>query len=150
MSICNNGNYFFHQWCRSQGGHWPPQYLADQLTLFQPGVGRLCPPLPLAPPKFFTFRHHCSLSFSNEDAASRVQTLSYNILGKKISLLGQVIKMFLHTFLPILLYNFYVLTKKKNEHLLLHSSDSKSMYRFISCKDAQTCIKITDFTTKKY
>ena len=25
------------QWCRNrggQGGHWPPQYLADQLTLF--------------------------------------------------------------------------------------------------------------------
>ena len=37
-----------------------PQYLADQLTLFKPGVGRLCPPLPLAPPKFFTFRHHWS------------------------------------------------------------------------------------------
>ena len=49
------------QWCRNwggRGGHWPPQYLADQLTLFKPGVGRLCPPLPLAPPKFFTFRHH--------------------------------------------------------------------------------------------
>ena len=55
---------------------------------------------------------------------------------KKISLLGQVSKMFLCTFLPILLYNFYVLTKKKNEHFLLHSTDSKSMYRFISCKDA--------------
>ena len=26
------------------GGYWPPQYL---LTLFQPGVGRLCPPIPL-------------------------------------------------------------------------------------------------------
>ena len=32
--------------------------LADQLTLFQSGVGRLCPPLPLAPQKFFTFRQH--------------------------------------------------------------------------------------------
>ena len=42
------------------GATGPPQYLADQLTLFQPGVGR-CPPLPLAPPKFFTFRHHCVL-----------------------------------------------------------------------------------------
>ena len=30
----------------------PPQYLADQLTLFKPGVGRLCPPLPLAPQSF--------------------------------------------------------------------------------------------------
>ena len=36
-----------------RGGHWPPQYLADQLTLFKPGVGRLCPPLPLAPPQSF-------------------------------------------------------------------------------------------------
>ena len=29
------------QWCRNwggQGGHWPPQYLAHQLTLFQPGI----------------------------------------------------------------------------------------------------------------
>ena len=40
------------------GATGPPQYLADQLTLFKPGVGRLCPPLPLAPLKFFTFRHH--------------------------------------------------------------------------------------------
>ena len=43
------------------GGQVSPQYLADQLTLFQPGEDRLCPPLTLAPPKFFTFRHHCVL-----------------------------------------------------------------------------------------
>ena len=36
----------------------PPQYLADHLTLFQPGADypHL---LVLAPPMFFTFRHHC-------------------------------------------------------------------------------------------
>ena len=31
---------FFKQWCRNrggQGGHWPPQYFADQLTLFELG-----------------------------------------------------------------------------------------------------------------
>ena len=33
------------------GGHWNPQYLADQLTLFQPGEGRLSP-------IFLTFRHN--------------------------------------------------------------------------------------------
>ena len=33
-----------------QGGHWPPQYLADQLTLFQPGEGRLSPPITTGPP----------------------------------------------------------------------------------------------------
>ena len=27
----------YYQWCRTQGGHWPPQYLADPLTLFQLG-----------------------------------------------------------------------------------------------------------------
>ena len=35
------------------GGHWPPQYLADQLTLFQPGEGRLSPPITNGPPKVF-------------------------------------------------------------------------------------------------
>ena len=29
------------------GGHWHPQYLADQLTLFQPGEGRSSHLLPL-------------------------------------------------------------------------------------------------------
>ena len=65
-----------YQWCRNwggQGGHWPPQYLADQLTLFQPGVGRLCPPLPLAPPKFFTFRHHCTIPNSYEKIELEMQ-----------------------------------------------------------------------------
>ena len=32
-----------------QGGHWPPQYLADQLTLFQLGEGRLSPPISTGP-----------------------------------------------------------------------------------------------------
>ena len=31
----------------------PPQYLADQLTLFQPGEGRLSPPITTRPPKKF-------------------------------------------------------------------------------------------------
>ena len=38
---------------------WPPQYLVDQLTLFQPGVAESAHPLLLAPPNFFTFRHPC-------------------------------------------------------------------------------------------
>ena len=50
------------QWCRNrggQGGHWlPPPYLADQLTLFQPGRADYLHLLPLAPPIFLTFRHH--------------------------------------------------------------------------------------------
>ena len=29
------------------------QYLEDQLTLFQPGEGRLSPPITTGPPKFF-------------------------------------------------------------------------------------------------
>ena len=42
------------------GGHCPPppQYLADQLTLFQSGRADYPNLLPLAPPMFFTFRHH--------------------------------------------------------------------------------------------
>ena len=41
-------------------GPLAPQYLADQLTLFQPGEGRLSPPITTGPtPNFFTFRHHC-------------------------------------------------------------------------------------------
>ena len=36
-----------------QGGHWPPQYLADQLTLFQLGEGRLSPPISTGPPNVF-------------------------------------------------------------------------------------------------
>ena len=41
-----------------QGGHWPPQYFADQLTLFQPWGADSAHPLLVAPPMFFTFRHH--------------------------------------------------------------------------------------------
>ena len=36
----------------AQGGHWPPQYLADQLTLLQPGRKDYPHLLPLAPPMF--------------------------------------------------------------------------------------------------
>ena len=42
------------------GGPWPPQYLTDQLTLFQPGEADFAHPLLLAPPNFFTFRHRWS------------------------------------------------------------------------------------------
>ena len=41
------------------GGPWPPQYLADRLTLFQPWGADSAHPLLVAPPMFFTFRHHC-------------------------------------------------------------------------------------------
>ena len=37
----------------------PSQFLADQLTLFQPGRADYPHLLLLAPPMFFTFRHHC-------------------------------------------------------------------------------------------
>ena len=49
------------QWCRNrgdQGGHRYPPYLADQLTLFQPGRAYYPHLLILATPMFFTFRHH--------------------------------------------------------------------------------------------
>ena len=36
----------------------PPQYFADQLTLFKPGRADFPHLLLLAPPMFFTFRHH--------------------------------------------------------------------------------------------
>ena len=37
----------------------PPQYLGDQLTLFEPGRAYYPHLLLKAPPNFFTFRHHC-------------------------------------------------------------------------------------------
>ena len=43
------------------GATGPPQYLADQLILFQPGRAEYPHQLLLAPPMFFTFRHYCSL-----------------------------------------------------------------------------------------
>ena len=56
-------NEYILQWCRNrggQGGHWPPQYFADHLTLFEPGRADYLHLLLLAPPPmFFTFRHHC-------------------------------------------------------------------------------------------
>ena len=49
------------QWCRNRRA-LAPQYLADQLTLFQLGMDRLCPPITTGIPNFFfTFRHHCGL-----------------------------------------------------------------------------------------
>ena len=37
-----------------QGGHRPPQYFADQLTLcIQTGEGRLSPPITTGPPNVF-------------------------------------------------------------------------------------------------
>ena len=53
--------FYQTQWCRNrggQGGHWPPQYFADQLTLFEPGRADYPHLLLLAPSMFFTFRHH--------------------------------------------------------------------------------------------
>ena len=42
------------------------QYLADQLTLLQPGRADYPHLLPLAPPMFFTFRHHWCSYLSNK------------------------------------------------------------------------------------
>ena len=46
------------------GGLLAPQYLAAQLTLFQPGEGRLSQPITTAPPKFF-HRHQCDESMKD-------------------------------------------------------------------------------------
>ena len=46
-------------WGGGRGATAPPQYLVDHLTLFQPGEGRLSPPITTGPPNVFTFRHHC-------------------------------------------------------------------------------------------
>ena len=60
----------FYQWCRNrkgQEGNWPPpQYLADQLTLFQPWGADSAHPLLVAPPMFFTFRHHWKSLWGSE------------------------------------------------------------------------------------
>ena len=48
----------FKTWCRNQrGGGEPlvPQYLADQLTIFQPEKGRLSPPITTGTPNVFNF-----------------------------------------------------------------------------------------------
>ena len=37
----------------------PPQYLADQLTLFEPGRADIPTYYHWPPSMFFTFRHHC-------------------------------------------------------------------------------------------
>ena len=44
---------------RGQGGHSLSQYLADQLTLLQPGRADYPDLITTGTPNFFTFRHHC-------------------------------------------------------------------------------------------
>ena len=63
------------------GGTLAPKYLADQLTLFQPGEADSAQPLQLAPQNFFTFRHHCSVVTHSvlEWFQVKVQNLSQNI-----------------------------------------------------------------------
>jgi hypothetical protein len=46
--------------------------LADQLTLFQPGRADYPHLLLLAPPMFFTFRHHCCVQINNKDSDSKI------------------------------------------------------------------------------
>ena len=54
-----------------QGGHCPPpQYLANKLTLFKPGEGRLSPPITTAPPNVF----HLPASLSVYDEKQKVLT----------------------------------------------------------------------------
>ena len=48
----------------ARGATAPPQYLADQWTLLQPGRADYPHLLLLEPPKFFTFRHHCDSAVS--------------------------------------------------------------------------------------
>ena len=43
---------------QGQEGQWPPQYMPDQLTLFEPGRADYPHLLLLAPLMFFTFGHH--------------------------------------------------------------------------------------------
>ena len=56
-----------------------PQYLADQLTLFQPGEGRLSPPITSAPPYFFTFQHH----WVGPSASRACQTLDFGLVPRE-------------------------------------------------------------------
>ena len=90
------------QWCRNrggQGGHWPPQYLVDQLTLFQPGRGDFPHLLLLAPPMFFTFRHHW---FSISATYNRLCDLS-QFCPKKL-----LFKANMYSFLTFMSINFLV------------------------------------------
>ena len=48
------------------------KYLADQLTLFQPGRRDYPHLLLLAPPIFFTFRHHCYYYYYDEGLHSKL------------------------------------------------------------------------------
>ena len=60
-SFVNPSFHCIIQWCRNRGGQGatgPPQYLADNLTLFQPWGADSAHSLLVAPPMFFTFRHH--------------------------------------------------------------------------------------------
>ena len=47
--------------CSDAGTGGGGQYFADQLTLFEPGRADYPQLLLLAPPMFFTFRHHCGI-----------------------------------------------------------------------------------------
>ena len=49
-----------------QGVSWHPQILADQLTLSQPGGGRLCPPYNTGTPEFQTFLKPCMYNIPRE------------------------------------------------------------------------------------
>ena len=40
-------------------------FLERSVTLFQPGEGRLSPPITLGPPNLFSFRHHCYVVISS-------------------------------------------------------------------------------------
>ena len=64
-------------------GHWPPQYLADQLTLYPiQKRGRADYPhlLLLAPLMFFTFRHRCT-RFSFMNCSSSAQSCNSGLVS---------------------------------------------------------------------
>ena len=65
---------------KGPGGPLAPQYLADQLTLFKLGEGRVSPPITTAPPKFFTFWHHSSHTYKKR-RASLFSGLPINPIG---------------------------------------------------------------------
>ena len=66
--VCSSPRALLLSVCRAVarwglGGLQPPQYLADQLTLFRPGGTHYPRPVLLAPPEFQTLRRPC---FSNQ------------------------------------------------------------------------------------
>ena len=62
------------------GGALVPQYLADQLTLFKPGEGRLSPPITAGPPKFFHLPASLSSSKKTKPLCTQAQ---FNKMFKK-------------------------------------------------------------------